>query len=81
MRPKIPQLGEALESRFQLEHHGVMVAQSLAHIDTLDAALESLTERIELVLVPYAEIVELVRTIPGVQAQAAQVLIAECGPT
>jgi transposase len=79
MRQKIPQLREALASRFTVEHHGVMVAQLLAHIDTLDAALESLTERIELALAPYAKIVELLCTIPGVQAHAAQVLIAECG--
>jgi transposase len=50
MRLKIPQLREALQSRFQLEHHGVMVAQLLAHIDTLDAAIQNLTERIELAL-------------------------------
>jgi transposase len=79
MRLKIPQLREALQSRFQIEHHGVMVAQLLAHIDTLDAALQSLTERIELVLVPHAQTIELLCTIPGVQAHAAQVLIAECG--
>jgi transposase len=79
MRAKIPQLREALQSRFAIEHHGVMVAQLLAHIDTLDQALQNLTERIELVLAPHAYIVELLSTIPGVQAQAAQVLIAECG--
>jgi transposase len=79
MRLKIPQLRDALQSRFQIEHHGVMVAQLLAHIDTLDAALASLTERIEVMLVPHAKIVELLCTIPGVQAHAAQVLIAECG--
>jgi transposase len=79
MRAKIPQLREALQSRFTIEHHGVMVAQLLAHIDTLDLALQNLTERIELVLEPHAEIVELLCTIPGVQAHAAQVLIAECG--
>jgi hypothetical protein len=50
MRAKIPQLGDALHSRFQVEHHGVMVAQPLAHIDTLDLALQNLTVRIELVL-------------------------------
>jgi Tn3 transposase DDE domain len=38
MRAKIPQLREALQSRFTIEHHGVMVAQLLAHIDTLVAA-------------------------------------------
>src|SRR5947209_14907550 len=51
MRPKIPQLREALQSRFTIEHHGVMVAQLLAHIDTLDSALEKLSQRIEHVIV------------------------------
>jgi transposase len=79
MRAKIPQLKDALQSRFTIEHHGIMVAQLLAHIDTLDAALQNLTERIELVLTPHAHTVEMLSTIPGVQAHAAQVLIAECG--
>ena len=79
MRAKIPQLREALQSRFTIEHHGVMVAQLLAHIDTLDAAIQNLDGRIEFVLAPHAQIVELLCTIPGVQAHAAQVLIAECG--
>jgi transposase len=79
MRAKIPQLREALASRFEIEHHGVMVAQLLAHIDTLDAAIENLNERIELVLAPHQPVVELPCTIPGVQTHAAQALIAECG--
>jgi transposase len=79
MRAKIPELKDALQSRFTIEHHGIMVAQLLAHIDTLDAALLNLSERIEFVLAPHAQIIELLCTIPGVQAHAAQVLIAECG--
>src|SRR5437763_2184679 len=79
IRAEIPQLREALQSRFTIEHHGVMVAQLLAHIDTLDAALENLSQRIEFVLAPHQRIVELLCTIPGVQVHAAQVLIAECG--
>ena len=79
MRAKIPQLREALASRFQIEHHGVMVAQLLAHIDTLDAAIQSLSARIEIVLAPHAQIIERLCTIPGIQTHAAQVLIAECG--
>ena len=65
MRAKIPQLREALQSRFQVEHHGIMVAQLLAHIDALDTALQNLSERIEYVLTPHAPIVELLRTIPA----------------
>ncbi|MGZ6662625.1 MAG: IS110 family RNA-guided transposase, partial [Solirubrobacteraceae bacterium] len=79
MRAKIPQLREALQSRFQIEPHGIMVAQLLSHIDALDAAQRNLTERIEHVLGSHQQIVELLCTIPGVQAHAAQVLIAECG--
>lgn len=79
MRLKIPQLREALASRFQIEHHGVMVAQLLAHIDTLDAAIQNLSERIASVLTPHEQVVELLCTIPGVHTHAAQVLIAECG--
>jgi transposase len=79
MRPKIPQLREALASRFQIEHHGVMVAQLLAHIDTLDAAIGNLSERIAAVLAPHQRLIELLCTIPGVHIHAAQVLIAECG--
>lgn len=79
MRLKIPQLREALASRFEIEHHGVMVAQLLAHIDTLDAAIENLSERIELAVAPHQHVVELLCTIPGVHTHAAQVLIAECG--
>src|SRR5947199_1794216 len=59
MRLKIPQLREALQSRFQIEPHGIMVAQLLAHIDALDTALKNLTERIGLVLEPHARIIEL----------------------
>ncbi len=56
MRAKIPELRDALQSRFTIEHHGIMVAQLLAHIDTLDQALQNLTERIEHVLAPHAHI-------------------------
>ena len=59
MRAKIPQLREALQSRFTIEHHGVVVAQLLAHIDTLDAAPQNLTARIELVLAPHAHLIAL----------------------
>jgi transposase len=79
MRQKIPQLREALASRFQIEHHGVLVAQLLAHIDTLDAAIDNLSERLAAVLAPHQRLIELLCTIPGVHVHAAQVLIAECG--
>jgi transposase len=79
MRAKIPQLREALASRFRLEHHGVLVAQLLAHIDTLDQAIAALDDKIATMLAAHERTVELVCTIPGIALRTAQVLIAECG--
>jgi transposase len=79
MRSKIPQLREALANRFDVSHHGIMVAQLLAHVDTLDASIATLDERVELMLAPHKHVVELLCTIPGVAVRTAQVLIAECG--
>jgi transposase len=79
MRSKIPQLREALANRFEVSHHGIMVAQLLAHIDTLDAAIRLMDEKIESMLIPHRHVVELLCTIPGVAVRTAQVLIAECG--
>ena len=76
LRAKIPQLREALANRFQIEHHGILVAQLLAHIDTLDAAIKTLDERVEAMLAPHEQVVELLCTIPGVALRTAQVLIA-----
>lgn len=79
MRSKIPQLREALANRFEVSHHGILVAQLFAHIDTLDAAIGTFDEKIAAMLAPDAQVVELLCTIPGVAERTAQVLIAECG--
>jgi transposase len=77
MRAKIPQLSEALANRFELAHHGVLVAGLLAHIDALDQAIASLDARVA-AATDHA-LIELLTTIPGVQQRTAEVLIAECG--
>jgi transposase len=79
MRSKIPQLREALANRFDVSHHGIMVAQLLVHIDTLEASVALLDEKIAAMLEANQEVVELLCTIPGVAVRTAQVLIAECG--
>ena len=79
LRTKIPELQEALQNRFELAHHGVLVAGLLAHIDALDHGIATLDARIELALAPQAELIDLLCTIPGVGRYTAQVLIAECG--
>jgi transposase len=79
LRAKIPRLQEALANRFELAHHGVLVAGLLAHIDSLDQAVATLDARIAAATQPHAELVELLCTIPGVNVNTARVLIAECG--
>jgi transposase len=79
LRAKLPALREALAGRFRSDHHGLLVAQILAHIDYLDETIATLSERIEEVLAPFSRQRELLETIPGIGRTAAQVLIAELG--
>ena len=80
LRTKLPALREALVGRFRTDHHGLLVAQILAHIDYLDEAIAVLWARIEQVIAPFAEQVALLDTIPGVDQRAAEVIVAEIGP-
>jgi transposase len=79
LRRKLPALREALTGRFRSDHHGLLVAQILAHIDYLDETIATLSERIEQVIAPFSTQRELLETIPGIGRTAAQVLIAELG--
>jgi transposase len=80
LRTKLPALREALTGRFRTDHHGLLVAQILAHIDYLDEAIAVLSARIEQVIAPFAEQVALLDTIPGIDRRAAEVIVAEIGP-
>jgi transposase len=78
LRAKLPALREALEGRFDVEH-ALIVGQILAHLDFLDEAIARLSEAIEEQIAPFAQAVELLCTIPGVQRRTAEVIIAETG--
>jgi transposase len=80
LRTKLPALRAALAGQFRTDHHGLLVAQVLAHIDYLDEAIAVLSARIEQLIAPYAEQVALLDTIPGVDRRAAEVIVAEIGP-
>jgi transposase len=56
LRAKIPALREALAGRFRVSHHGQLVAQMLAHIDFLDAAIAELDATLELAAAPFAAV-------------------------
>lgn len=78
MRPKIPALIEALESRWAA-HHTTVARQILAHIDFLDETITTLSTEIVERVVPFEAAAELLKTIPGVSELTAQTMIAEMG--
>jgi transposase len=55
------------------------VSQLLAHLDYLDEAVASRSERIEAIVAPFAEARTRLDTIPGIDQRTAEVLIAELG--
>jgi transposase len=78
LRKKIPQLKEALTGRVR-EHHRFMLSEQLSHIDYLDEAIERLAAEIGQRLRPFEPEIQLLDTIPGVNRQTAEELIAEIG--
>ena len=78
MRPKIPQLVEALTGNFG-EHHAFLCRLHLERIDQLSAAILELSARIEEQMGPFARQLEHLVTIPGVGQATAEVIIAETG--
>ena len=78
LRTKLPALRQALAGRFRA-HHAFLVGQMLAHLDYLDEAIGTLSDRLEELLAPFAETVERLDAIPGINRRTAEVLIAELG--
>jgi transposase len=78
LRKKIPALKKALEGRFR-QHHRFMLENILAHIDFLDESIATVSEEVVSRLDPFAQTVELLCTIPGVEKRTAQVIISEIG--
>ena len=78
LRAKLPELRQALQGRVK-PHHRILLAQMLAHIDFLEAAIADLHAEIEQALCPFDEAVELLQTIPGIGPVAAAAIVAEIG--
>lgn len=79
MRTKIPSLNKALTGRFS-EHHAFLLRRMLDHIEAQEAEIADLDARIDQRIAPFAHLVELLDTIPGVDSRAAQTILAEIGP-
>jgi transposase len=78
MRRKVPALREALLGRVT-DHHRFQLRELLDQVDYLDERVARLGARVEAVIAPYEAAVARLRTIPGVDRRAAEVIIAEVG--
>jgi transposase len=70
--------GKGLLAR-TLHHHAFLVSQQLAHLDYLDEVVDTVSAQIDEVIAPFAEAVERLDTIPGVNKRTAETVIAEIG--
>jgi transposase len=78
LREKLPQLEQALQGQVG-PHQRFLLAEQLAHIDFLEAAVERVNAEIAARLRPFDAAVARVQVIPGVGLRTAEVLIAELG--
>ena len=78
MRKKMAQLRQALAGRFG-PHHRFLISEHLSHIDFLDESIERLSREIAERLRPFEQELQLLDTIPGVNRQTAEELVAEVG--
>jgi len=68
LREKLPQLRRALVGRVQ-PYHRILIERILAHIDFLEESIATLQQEIDRCLLPFAQAVALLVTIPGVSAE------------
>lgn len=80
LREKIAQLERALTGRIR-DSHRLLLKLHLEHIDDLNAKISQLSGEIDRLLLPFdpEKAIERLDAIPGVNAQVAQVIVAELG--
>jgi transposase len=78
LREKLPELERALTGRIG-PHQRFLLAQQLAHLDYLDAAVERISAEIAERLRPFDETLSRLETIPGVGRRVAEIVAAELG--
>lgn len=79
LRPKIPQITEALEGHSMRDHHRMLLRQILKHMAFIEEMVEELDKEIWNKLQPYDENVKLACSVPGIGRDAAASILAEIG--
>jgi transposase len=78
MRTKLAMLEEAFTGFFT-DHHAFLLQRMLSRVDGIDADIDALDAKIEAEIVPFVVAVAKLDEIPGINATAAHVIIAEIG--
>ncbi len=78
MMPKASQITESLFGTIN-PHQIFLIRQSWNHILFLESSIQQLEDKIDEILLPYQEQVELLLTIPGVKTHSVACIIAEIG--
>lgn len=78
LRKKLPALRKALLGWFSPTHR-ILVGELLAHLEYLDESIERLSADIAQMIAPFAQAIDFLDTIPGVNRRSAEVFLAEIG--
>jgi transposase len=78
LREKREALTKALEGRVK-PHHRFVLSELLCEIDNLEETITRFDQEIEEYCRPFEESVDLLKTIPGVSQQTAEVIVSEIG--
>lgn len=78
LRKKLPALRKALTGWFSPTHR-LLISEQLPHLEYIDESIERLGSEITTMVAPFAQAIDLLDTIPGVNRRSAEVLLAECG--
>ncbi len=78
LRSKVDQLVPALTGYFAATH-AFVIEQILDHIEYLEGRIEAIGAEVERRCEPFIEVIELLKTIPGVGPLTAEVIVAEIG--
>jgi transposase len=78
LRRKLPQLQQALNGQIEA-HHRVLLQQIFAHMSFLEDSIQHLQLEIDQRLSPFTEAMQLLLSIPGIQAITAAAILAEIG--
>src|SRR5881397_3202619 len=79
LRPKIPQIVEALEGHRMSDHHRLLLRQVLKHMAFIEDMVNDLDLEIWNRLKPYEKQIKLACSVPGIGRDSAASILAETG--